>query len=445
MSASGPGLHRALGLRDATLLVISAVIGVGIFFTPADVARALPHPGLMLAAWMFGFVLSLAGALANAELGAMFPQAGGDYVYLREAYHPIAGFLVGVLSFVAVFTGTIATLSVGLSSAICGRYNLPGSAVPIVAVAIIWLTSLASAQGIRASAFVANATTYLKVLAMLVICVLGPVLGRGQIGNLSPLLSGAGDHASGLLAAMPPILFSYLGWNVSVYVAGEVKDPERTLPRALLIGLGVCGLTYVAMTAAYLYAAPVDVLAHGNQSPIDVVGTALFGGWGGMLIFALITVSVIGCLNANVLAGPRILYAMAQDKLFWKAALRIDPATRVPKFAIWVQASIASALVLILRSFPNVLQHTTFAIVLATIADIGALYVFRFRKKDAERRYRAWGYPVVPFLYVVANGAIGVSMLVRKPLECGIALLELGLAVPLYFWFRRRERLEAKD
>jgi APA family basic amino acid/polyamine antiporter len=430
-------LRRALGVRDATLLVISAVIGVGIFFAPADVARALPHPGLMICAWVFGFALSLAGALANAELSASYPQAGGDYVYLREAYHPIAGFLVGVLSFVAVFAGTIATLSVGLAGAIGGRYNLSHGTTTAIGVAIVLTASLGSAQGVRASAFVANATTYLKVIAMAAICVLGPLLGRGHAENLTPLVPHAASEWSGFLHAMPSILFSYLGWNVSIYVAGEVERPERTIPRSLLLGLLVCGAAYVAMTCTYLYAAPASELANGKKSPIDLVGDALFGSWGGTLVFMLVTVSVIGCINANVLAGPRILYAMAKDGLFFRSALHVHARTRVPTPAIWIQAAISCGLVIVLGTFPKVLRHTTFAIVIATIADIGALYMLRRKNPDRERPYKTWGYPWLPVVYVLANAAIGASMIRDSWKECGLALLELVLAVPVFFVFRR--------
>jgi APA family basic amino acid/polyamine antiporter len=191
------------------------------------------------------------------------------------------------------------------------------------------------------------------------------------------------------------------------------------------------------MTCTYLYAAPASELANGKKSPIDVVGSALFGTWGGTLVFLLISVSVIGCLNANVLAGPRILYAMAKDGLFFRGALHVHAKTRVPTPAIWIQAAISCGLVLVLGTFPKVLQHTTFAIVLATIADIGALYMLRRKYPDRPRPYKTAGYPWLPLLYALANIAIGVSMLRDKPKECGLAIVELVLAVPVYFVFRR--------
>ena len=424
------------------MLVVSAVIGVGIFLTPGEVARAVPHPGLMLAAWVIGFLISVAGALANAELAAMFPRAGGDYVYLREAYHPMAGFLVGVISFVAVFAGTIATLASGLAGVISARYHLSPLLTTALGVFIVILVSVGSAQGVRASALVSNWTTYLKIAAMALVCVLGPILGSGHAENLLPLVSGASSHWNSLILAMPFVLFSYLGWNVSVYVAGEIIRPETTIPQSLFLGLLVCGIAYVAMTGAYLYAAPASALAD-TRMPIDLVGRALFGEWGGLLVFMLVTVSVLGCLNANVLPGPRILYAMAGDGLFFKRARIVNPKTRVPTAAIWLQAGIASGLVIVLGSFPNALSHTTFAILLATIADIGALYMLRVTRPFAARPYRTLGYPVVPALYALANVAIAVAMLIHKPLECGLVLIELCLAVPLYFAFARRNaRLE---
>jgi APA family basic amino acid/polyamine antiporter len=433
---SRPGLARALGLRDATMLVISSVIGVGIFLTPGEVARAVPHPSLMLLAWMIGLLISLAGALANAELATMFPRAGGDYIYLREAYHPMAGFVAGVIAFVAIFAGTIATLSIGLAGAIGARFDFPPSLTTALGVLIVFLVSAWSAQGVRASAFISNWTTYLKLSVMALVCLLGPILGSGSAENLLPSASGASAPWEGLVLAMPAVLFSYLGWNVSIYVAGEVVNPGKTIPRSILVGLFVCGITYLAMTCAYLYAAPPDVLA-ATKMPIDLVGTALFGKWGGLLVFVLVTMSMLGCLNANVLPGPRILYAMAQDGLFFRSAKAVDARTQVPTNAIWVQAAIASGLVVLLGAFPNVLLHTTFAILLATIADVGALYVLRVRRPGAERPYRAAGYPALPVLYALTNAAIAVTMLVHYPRECGLVLLEIGLAIPLYFAFVR--------
>jgi APA family basic amino acid/polyamine antiporter len=223
-------LKRELRLRDATLIVVSGVIGSGIFLTPGPIAALLPHPGVILAAWIVGGLLSLAGALANAELGAMFPR----YVYLREAYHPVAGFLVGWLSFFVIFAGTIATLAAGFAAGLAHFVPLGEGARLGVAVALTAAVSALNYVGVRWGARANNLTAVLKVAALAAFAVLGPIFGNGDFSNLRPVFHGASEislAAFGL--ALSPVLFSYLGWNSSVYVASEIRDPGRTLPRSL--------------------------------------------------------------------------------------------------------------------------------------------------------------------------------------------------------------------
>src|SRR5438093_656505 len=322
-------LARGLSLNDATMLVVSSVIGSGIFLTPGAVAGLLPHPGLILAAWVAGGLLSLAGALANAELGAMYPHAGGDYVYLREAYHPAAGFLVG------------------------------------------WLT--------------------------------------------------------------------YLGWNAPVYVASEIRRPDRNLPLSLFLGLGVCTAVYLAGNAVYLYAIPFDRL-RATSNAGEAAAAALFGPVAGGTVAAFVLVSILGTLDAMILVGPRIAYAMALDGLFFADADRVHGRYRTPHRAIVVQGAVAVMLLGVLRRFPSVLDYTTFAIVLATMADTTALYALRRRRPTLPRPYRAWGYPIVPGLYLLANAAIAAAMLRGRPAECAVGLAVAAAGVPFYWVFARTRR-----
>jgi len=437
-------LKRGLTLTDATMLVVSSVIGVGIFLTPGVVAGHLPHPGVFLAAWLVGGLLSLAGALANAELGAMYPRAGGDYVYLREAYHPAAGFLVGWLSFFVIYAGTIATLATGFAEGLAAFIDLQESGKVAVAVALTVFTSWVNYIGVRWGARFNNVTGAIKLLALAALMVAGPLVGRGEWLHLQPLLQGATAASPGAFGlALSPILFTYLGWNASVYVASEIRDPGRNVPRSLFIGLAVCTVVYVGLNAIYLYALPVSVL-RGEVRVGEAAARALFGAAGGTIMAALALASVLGCLNATILVGPRIAYAMALDGLFFRGVHRVNETHHTPHIAIVVQALTTIGLIILLRSFPSVLDYTTFAIVLATMADTTALYVLRWRKPTRYRPYRAWGYPFVPALYLAANAGIASVMLWGRPKECAIALAVAATGVPFYALFARRERAQVE-
>ena len=420
------------------MLCVSSVIGVGIFLTPGTVAEALPHPGLLLGAWILGGLLSLAGALANAELGAMYPHAGGDYVYLREAYHPAAGFVVGWLSFFVIYAGTVATLAIGFAEGLAHFVGLGAAGKTAVAVAVTAIASWVNYIGVRAGARFNNVTAYIKIAALVGLAVAGPLFGHGSLANLRPLVDGAvAVPLGGFGLALSPILFSYLGWNASVYVASEIRDPGRNVPRSLFIGLALCTAIYLLINVVYLYALPLTAL-RGEVRVGEAAARALFGDAGGALTAVLVLLSIIGCLNANILIGPRIAYAMALDGYFFPGVDLVHEAHRTPYVAIAAQALTAVALIVLLQSFPSVLDYTTFAIVLATMADTTALYALRRRQPARLRPYRAWGYPVVPALYFVANGAIAVSMLIGRPIECAIALAVAASAVPFYAWFTRR-------
>jgi len=430
-------LRRELGFGDATLLCVASVIGSGIFLTPGAIADLLPSPGLVFAAWAAGGLLSLGGALANAELGAMYPHAGGNYVYLREAYHPVAGFLTGWLSFFVIFAGTIATLAIGLADGIDAFVPLGGAGRLGVAIGFVLLCSVLNHLGVRSGARFNNLATGAKVLAILAFIGAGFLLGDGRAEHLLAADPAASPGASAFGLALSPVLFSYLGWNAAIYVASEMHDPERDLPRALLWGLAICTGIYLAMNAVYLYALPVSEL-RGTVNVGEAAARTLFGPVGGSVLAVFVGVSILGTLNATVLVGPRIAYAMGLDDRFFGGVDRVHARHGSPHVAIWVQAATAIALLLVLRRFPSVLDYTTFAIVLATMADTSALYALRRRRPGARRPYRAWGYPWVPALYLLANAGIAAALLAGRPLESGLALAVAASGLPFYLWFGRR-------
>jgi APA family basic amino acid/polyamine antiporter len=437
-------LRRVLTLPDAVLLVVSSVVGSGIFLTPGRVADQLPHVGLVFAAWLAGGAISFVGALANAELGAMYPRAGGDYVYLREAYHPLAGFLVGWLSFFVIFVGTIATLAAGFAAGLAPTFGYGEAGTLAVAVGVTVAVSLLNYAGVRWGALANNLTAGVKIAALLAFCVAGPLLGSGSAANLTPLWSGAAQAAplAAFGLALSPILFSYLGWNASIYVGSELQAPGRNLPLSLFLGLAICTGIYLLVNATYFYAVPLEEL-RGVDNAGEVSARALFGGTGGDLVAGFVLASILGTLNATVLVGPRIAYAMALDGLFFRGVDRAHPLFGTPHVAIVLQCGAAVGVLLLLERFPtslfaSALDYTTFAILLATIADAAALFRLRRTQPHRPRPYRAWGYPLLPALYVLVCAAIAGSLAWGRPDESGISLAMAATGLPFYWLFRRR-------
>ncbi len=432
----GDQLRRELSLADATLLCIASVIGSGIFLTPGSIAELLPDARLVLLAWALGGLLSLAGALANAELGTMFPHAGGDYVYVREAFHPMLGFLVGWLTFFVIYAGTIATLGAGFAGTVAGLLGLPDPLRLSLAIAVILLATWLNVRGVRAGLRFSNWATGLKVGALALFVLIGPYLADGSISRLAPAAPATGASFQSLGLALSPVLFSYLGWNAAVYVASEVRAPWRNLPRALLGGLLVCTTVYLLVNLVYLLALPVEA-QRGSPNVGESAARALFGELGGLLVTLFVLVSILGALNATILVGPRIAYAMALDGRFFGRVDTLHATRRTPHLALAVQAGASVGILLLLGTFPSALDYTTFAVVLATMLDTAALYALRVRRPQHPRPYRALGYPWLPAAYLIANAAIAVAMLRGRPFECLTALALGASGVPFYLWFRR--------
>jgi APA family basic amino acid/polyamine antiporter len=445
-SARPDELQRRLGLGDSTLLIVASVIGAGIFFAPGQVAELLPHPGWIAAAWLTGALISLAGALAFAELGALYPHAGGDYVYLREGIHPVAGFLVGWLTFFAIYAGTLAALAAALGEGLADWWGFGEPAVVPIAIAVTLGVSGINYLGVRWGAAANNFTSALKLTALVAFGALGPLFGDGDWGRLwtapaatESVTSVAGGGISLLKfgMAMSPILFTYLGWNAAVYVASEIRKPERNVPTALVLGLAICSGVYLLMNGVYLYALPMNELA-GVGNAGEAAASALFGGFGGTLLAIFVMISILGTLNATALVGPRIAYAMALDGLFFAGSERVSRQFRTPHIAIGVQAVVVVGLLLLLRNFPNALSFTTFAILLASVGDIAALYRLRRVRADLPRPYRTWGYPWVPGIYLLANVSIAVALAWGSPFECAVSFCMLLAGLPFYWFFARR-------
>lgn len=452
---TAPSLERRLGPFDAAAIILSNVIGGGIFFVPILVAGLVPHAIGMLGVWVLGGVLAFAGAMAYAELAALRPKSGGEYVYLREAFGPLAAFLTGWTSFVAGFSGAIAASALFLADAI-GRFfpaaadRTPILSVPIpflplvltnqtlVALAAIAALSFVHMRGLGPGRIVHNFLAGLKVSGILMFIALGLSLGSGQWANL------ASSHevtapGTGWLLALIPVMFSFSGWNAAAYVAEEIKNPGRNVPIALGLGTAAVVAIYVALNVLYLYAMPLaDLAVVGDGRLTDTVAERLFGFVAGNVIAIFTIVSVAASISAMVLAGPRVYYAMARDGAFLPSVAQVHPRYRTPARAIWAQAGWSAVLVLS-STLSGLVNYTGFAIVLFSGIAVAALFVLRRRDPHAERPFKAWGYPFAPGLFVAASAAMIIHRLWTEPSQTLYGLIIIGAGIPLYFLFARRQ------
>ena len=453
-ATSSPSLERRLGPLDAAAIILSNVIGGGIFYVPILVAALVPVAAGMLGVWILGGVLAFAGAMAYAELAALRPKSGGEYVYLREAFGPLAAFLTGWTSFVAGFSGAIAATALFLADAI-GRFvpaassRTPILEIPIpfaplvvtnqtlVALAAIAVLSFIHMCGLGPGRLVHNFLAGLKVSGILIFLALGLSLGSGSWSNL------ASSHqvtapATGWLLALIPVMFSYSGWNAAAYVAEEIRDPGRNVPIALGLGTAAVVAIYVALNVLYLYAMPLaDLAVVGDGRLTDTVAERLFGFVAGNVIAIFTIVSVAASISAMVLAGPRVYFAMARDGAFLKSVARVHPRYRTPARAIWAQAAWSAVLVLS-STLSGLVNYTGFAIVLFSGIAVASLFVLRMREPGAERPFRAWGYPYAPGLFVFASAAMLLHRLWTETSQTLYGLIIIGAGIPLYLIFARK-------
>ena len=460
--ASVSTLERRLGPWDAAAIVVANVIGGGILFTPPQVAAAVPNPWWFLGVWLAGGALAFFGAMAYAELAALRPKAGGEYVYLDAAFGRLAAFLTGWTSFVAGFSGAIAASAVVLAFYL-GRFvpvaandtallTIPLPFVPLtispqslIAIAAIWLMSAIHIRGVGPGVLVGNVLAALKVTALLLFIALGLAFGTGTMENLG---RAAGPVAAGSwLFALIPVMFTYAGWNAASYMAEEIRDPGRNVPRALALGTGAVILIYLLLNFLYIYVVPVGELAAVQGSVLDVIADRLLGERAGHIMGVVSIISLAASISAMVFAGPRVYYAMARDGLFFRRAAAVHPRFKTPAASIVAQA-VWSTLLVMSGGATALTTYTGFAVVLFSGVAAAALFVLRVREPDAPRPYKTMGYPVVPGIFVLASLAIVVSALwtdLVVPFRAGTdlgpsaaGLLVIALGLPLYAAFRLR-------
>jgi APA family basic amino acid/polyamine antiporter len=474
------GFKREMSLFDAMMIVMGAMIGSGIFIVSADIARTVGSPGLLLLVWLITGVLTVIGALSYGELAGMMPHAGGLYVYLREAYSPLLGFLYGWTTFLVIMTGTIAAVAVAFAkftgllipwfsekNVLTTVLGLKISAAHVLAIFSIVVLTWLNMRGIRTGKTIQGVFTVTKTIALGGLILLGFIFGSnagaikanwgafwkagwthmagGRIASIEPL--------SGLMvlaaigAAMVGSLFASDEWYTVTYIAGEVKNPRKNIPRSLALGAGIVTLLYFLANLAYIMILPVHgspdavgAVGQGIQfAQFDRVGTAaagmIFGPAAAVIMAVLIMISTFGCNNGLILSGARVYYAMARDGLFFKSAGRLNRRS-VPGIALIVQGVWASLLCLS-GTYSDLLDYVVFAVLIFFVLIVSGIFILRKKHPDWERPYKAWGYPVVPALYVVVAAAIAVDLLIFKAKFTVPGLFIVLLGIPVYLLRKR--------
>ncbi len=450
MEAS-PKLKRQLGLFDSTMMVIGIVIGSGIFMTTGLMAEVLPSPSFILIAWVLGGVMMLAGALTYAELGAAMPKAGGQYVYLREAYGPLPAFLFGWVAFIAYLTGTNAAIAVAIAEHMgsffptlspeniildLGFYHL--SSGQLMALTIIFGLSLVNYLGVVLGKWVQNVLTILKIGSILVFALIGLLVTTNVSIDytLNPTGLSFGQILMGMGVALIAVNWTVGGWDYVTLVSGEVKSPEKNLPRALIFGTLAIISLYILINLAYLKSMPISQIA-GEIKIGEASARALFGnGIAGLFTVAVI-LSMFGSLNGNILVGPRVTYAMAKDDLFFRQAADVHPKYRTPGNAIILQGIWAGILTLT-GTFKELITLVVFVNFMLWIAASSTVFVLRKKQPDLHRPYKVWGYPWVPALFILFSLAVMVNTFFESP---GQSLMGLGLTflgLPAYYYWNKR-------
>ena len=430
-------LPRVLGFMDVIGILVGTVIGSGIFIVPAAMAAQVKSPVLMLSVWLVGGVLSFFGALTFSELGAMYPAAGGMYVYLREAYGRLIAFLFGWAMFFVIEAGSVAALAMAFSSKYL-TYFVPLSPTETKIAALVFCTVLAAINylGTRWGARVQNLLMFIKFGAILGVSIV--VLGFGD-GNTANWITPAADLSPGMIGpfgvALVASLWAYKGWEAATFSAGEIKNPERNLPLGLFAGTLVCMVLYLVANLAYLYVLPIDAVAKSTRIAADAMGAAV-GPISATIVSAVILLSITGAANGNFLTAPRVFFAMSRDRLFFSRIADVHPKYLTPYVAIialWLWSSILS----VSGTFEQLASYVVFGQWVFFGLTVAAVIVLRKKQPDRPRPYKTWGYPVTPILFILAALFISVNQLVNQfgNAMAGLGIIALGL--PAYWFWNR--------
>ncbi len=451
------GLIRGIGLKSATALVIANIIGAGIFTSTGFQAGALGNPGYIFLLWIVGGLLAFCGALCYAELGAAMPRAGGEYVYLRETYGLPIGFMSAFVSLFAGFAAPIASALKSLVRYMTHFFPALGSDPVLwgyinvndwIAIAFAWLLVAIHLRGIRGGIRFNDWITLFKLAGIVLIVVAAIVFGRGQMANLTFVSSRyhALSHADKLGAfatSLIFVMFCYSGWNASAYVASEIKDPRKNLPRSLMMGTAIVVVLYLALNAVYFYGADVDALA--NKVEVGLIASrALFGGVGATLVTTVLSISLIASASAMTVAGPRVYYALGKDFSPFGLFARTGSATGAPSASLILQGVITTAMILSGR-VDQIQQYVGFTLTLFSSIAISCVIVMRIRKPQLVRPFRAWGYPVTPLLFLAVSLWALIWNFRGRPVESILSLATVVLGGVVFYLLAPRNRTDRTD
>ena len=444
-NGSGDVLVRQLGVGAITALVIGEVIAVGIFLTPAGMARSLGSPFWLLVVWLVMGGMALCGAPCYGELAARFPEAGGGYVYLRRAYGPLVAFLYGWKCMLVMDPGITAALAVGLASYVGYGLTLSSVATKGVAIAAILVLALVSMLGVRLGARVAQWLTAFKLGALGLIILLALVLRRGDWANFVPFVDqrpGSVPLPGALAPALVGAFFAFGGWWEISKLAGDARDPARTVPRALALGVSIVTSVYILTSLVFIYLVPLERVTSGETFAAQA-GEALFGAAGGRVFAGIVIVAVLGSLMALLMALPRVYYAMARDGVFFRGVGELHPRFGTPARAIALQAGLASLLVL-LGTFNQIVSYFIFVTVFFLGLTVAALFVLR-RREGPNVSFHTPGYPVTPMIFLVLVIVLLLLLVGNSPLQAALGTGIVALGAPLYYAVFRRHASVAKE
>src|SRR5277367_5999203 len=463
-TAAQPTLVRGLSLLDSVLLLVSGIIGSSIFLTAKDIAGPLPQPMLFLLVWVIGGVISLFVCVAFAELGSMFPDSGGQYIYLREAYGDLVAFLYGWMLFAVANGGTIAALSVA-SAAYMGNIvpaisqehvifslaGMPFTRAHAVGLALIAILTYVNVVGLRWGALLQNVSTWTKFTAMAVFVVLGFAIGKGHWSNFSAQAPGGltmglspGQLISAFGVGLIAVFWAYDGWVYITWVAGEVKDPRRNVPLAMVLGVLAVGVIYLAMNMTYVYAMPLSEIAK-HETIAHAAATALFSPRAALWLSAMIAISCFSAAAACTLSGSRVYLAMAQDGVFFRRMAVIHPKWRTPAFSL-IGQGIWAALLTVSGRYDQLYTYVIYGMVLSYTLTVIGMFLLRWKRPEIPRPYRCTGYPWLPAIYVLVGTVWTLNTIVTRPTEAfwGTAIVVVGVPGYLYWKWSGRKATRAE-
>jgi len=437
-------LPRRLGLFSAMAVIVGTTIGSGIFRTPAVVAGRLPDSGAFFACWLVGGLLALAGALTFAELSAMFPHSGGVYVFVREAFGRQAAFVFGWTSLLVIRPASYAAIATVCSEYLwrlagadgTGKLSwMPTTPIQLTAAGLIVLVAGVNYRGIQLGAVIQNVSTVLKVGALLALVAIGLLLAPAAASVTTSAMAPGPWTLTAFGLALVSVLWAYDGFADLAYAAGEVRDPGRNLPRAIIVGSASIVVIYLAVNTVYVRVLAPAVMA-GSPLVADDVARALMGAAGGTFVTVAVIISTFGATNGICMTGPRIFYAMAQDRLFFGALAQVHPSYRTPARSIAMMAALAVIYVSV-RTFAQLADQFIIGLWPFYVLCVAGLFLLRRKRPDADRPYRTWGYPVVPAMFLLASLYLLVNYLLSEPLLFGINIAVMASGVPVYrVWLR---------